>query len=102
MKKTFWFLDVNAEVREHKPEIWMWGIDDQGKRVLIIDRNFSSYFYLVLKERQDSKAVIENITSRKAKEFQSVSKVEQARLRYFGKPAEIVKVFCQDPDVIVK
>jgi len=102
MKKTFWFLDVNAEVRDHKPEIWIWGIDDQGKRVLIIDRNFSSYSYLVLKEGQDSRAFIENINSRKAKEFPFVSKIEESRLRYFGKPVEVVKVSCQDPDVIAK
>jgi DNA polymerase I len=102
MKKTFWFLDINAEVKDHNPEIWIWGIDDQGKRVLIIDRNFSSYFYLVLKEGQDSRAVIETINSNKAKEFPFVSKLEEARLRYFGKPVEVLKVACQDPDVIAK
>ncbi len=102
MKKIFWFLDVNAELRNHAPEIWMWGIDDQGKRVLIIDRNFSPYFYLVLNEGQDSRPVIEKINSRKAKEFPLVIKIEQARLRYFGKPVEVVKVSCRDPNVIAK
>jgi len=102
MKTVFWLLDVNYEAREHKPEVWIWGIDDHEKRVLIIDRNFPSYFYLVLKERQNPKAVIDTINSRKTNEFPSAFKLEQTRRRYFGKPLDVVKVFCQEPDAIVK
>jgi len=102
MRIAFWFLDVNYEVREHKSEVWIWGIEDQGKRVLIIDRNFSSYFYLVLKEGQNPKAVMDEVNSRKTSEFPSVFKLEQARRRYFGKPVDVVKVSCRDPEDIVK
>ena len=31
MKVSFWLLDVNYEVREHKPEMWIWCIDNHGK-----------------------------------------------------------------------
>jgi len=93
---------VNYEVKEHKPEAWIWGIDNHEKRVLIIDQNFPSYFYLVLKEGQNPREIIENINSRKANEFPSILKLEQASRRYFGKPVNTVKVFCQDPDIIVK
>jgi len=102
MKKLFWFLDINSEVREHKPEIWIWGIDEKGQRVLIIDQNFLSYFYLVIKEGQTPKAVIDQINSRKTSEFPAVSKLELVKRRYFGKHVEAVKVFCQDPDAIGK
>jgi len=102
VKDVFWLLDVNYEVREHKPEVWIWGIDEEGQRVLIIDRSFASYFYLVLEEGQNFQAVIDKIKSRKTSEFPSVFKLEQAKRRYFGKPVDVVKVFCQDPDVIVK
>jgi len=102
VKAVFWLLDVNYEVREHKPEVWIWGIDEEGQRVLIIDRSFTSYYYLVPKEGQNPQAIIEKISSRKAGEFQSVFKLEQVRRRYFGKLVDAVKVFCQDPDVIVK
>ena len=48
MKLTFWLLDINYEVKEHKPEVWLWGIDDKENRVLVIDREFTPYFYAVL------------------------------------------------------
>jgi len=102
MKTTFWLLDVNYEVRDHKPEVWIWGIDDRDRRILIIDHNFTSYFYLVIKEGQNPQAVVDQIDSRKTNEFPSVVKLEQTGRRYFGKPLNVVKVFCEDPSVIVK
>ena len=56
MKKTFWLLDVNYEVKNHSPEVWIWGIDEEEKRVLIIDRSFLAYFYLLIKEKENPKA----------------------------------------------
>jgi len=102
MKTVFWLLDVNYEVREQKPEVWLWGIDDKEQRILIIDRNFLTYFYLVLKEGQNPQNIVQNIESRKAAEFPSIVKLETLKRKYFGKPAEAVKVVCQDPDVVSK
>jgi DNA polymerase I len=102
MKTIFWFLDVNYEVREQKPMVWLWGIDDKGQRILIIDRNFLTYFYLVVKEGQNPQEVIQNIESRKASEFPSITKLETVKRRYFGKSVNAVKVVCQDPDVVAK
>jgi DNA polymerase I len=102
VKTTFWLLDLNYEVRDHKPEVWIWGIDDKDKRILIIDRNFLSYFYLILKEGQNPQALIDKINSRKTSEFPAVSKLEKTERRYFGKPVDTVKVFCQDPDMTSK
>ena len=53
MKKIFWLLDVNYEVKDHEPEVWIWGIDDEDKRILIIDRNFLPYFYLVAEGKEN-------------------------------------------------
>jgi hypothetical protein len=49
MKVTFWLLDVNYEVKDHEPEVWLWGVDSSGDRVLIIDRGFVSYFMPLLR-----------------------------------------------------
>jgi len=102
MKTTFWLLDVNYEVREQKPEVWLWGIDDKGQRILIIDRNFLTYFYLVVNEGQNPQDITQNIESRKASEFPSIVKLETVKRRYFGKSVNAVKVACQDPDVVAK
>lgn len=102
MKTIFWLLDVNYEVREQKPEVWLWGIDDKGQRVLIIDRNFLTYFYLVVKEGENPQDIIESIESRKMSEFPSIVSLETVKKKYFGKPVNALKVVCQDPDVVAK
>ena len=101
MKTTFWLLDVNYEVRESKPELWIWGIDNQAKRVLIIDRNFSTYFYLVVEKGQIPQTVVERVESRKA-EFPYIAKLESVKRRFFGKTVNAVKVFSQNPDLVPK
>jgi len=101
MKKVFWLLDVNSEVRDQKPEVWIWGIDDKGQRILIIEQSFPAYFYLVVKEGQDAQRVIKSVTSGK-NEFPSILKLEPAKRKCFGKTVDAVKVYCQNPDVIPK
>jgi len=101
MKKTFWLLDVNYEVKEHKPEMWIWGIDDQDKRILIIDRNFLPYFYLVAEQKENQQLIIETIESLKA-DHPLIKKLEPTNRRFFGKPVNAIKVVCQDPEVIPK
>jgi len=101
MKKTFWLLDVNYEIKDHKPEVWIWGIDEKGKRILIIDRNFPAYFYLLIKENENPQAVMERIQTRK-EEFPFLVKLEPVDRRFFGRPVKAIKVFCQDPDLIGK
>ncbi|MEM3628808.1 MAG: hypothetical protein QXE06_05505, partial [Candidatus Bathyarchaeia archaeon] len=53
MRVLFWLLDVNYEVKDHEPEVWLWGIDSTGNRVLVVDRGFLSYFYVVVEEGFD-------------------------------------------------
>jgi DNA polymerase I len=99
MKVNFWLLDVNYEVKDGVPEVWLWGISDSGKRVLIIDRNFVGYFYVVLEENADSKVIMKEIEKRR---YSSIAKVEAAERRFFGKPVKALKVYCSNPDVIPK
>lgn len=100
MKIRFWLLDVNYEVREHKPEVWLWGIDEAGRRVLVVDRNFSAYFYVLAEEHVGCEAVVKSIQQRMADLFPFITKMEVVNRRFFGKDVKVIKVFCQDPDVI--
>jgi DNA polymerase I len=101
MKVMFWLLDVNYEVKNHTPEMWLWGIDDSGKRVLIIDRNFLAYFYVVVEDGVDAAKVVKNIES-EGVEHPFIVKLEVVERKFFGKPVKAVKVYCKDPDAIVK
>jgi DNA polymerase I len=99
MKVTFWLLDLNHEVKEDKPEIWLWGITGSGERVLIIDRNFVMYFYAVLDEGADSTKVVAEIEKER---FACVSKLEIVERKFFGKPVKTIKIHCSNPDVVSK
>jgi DNA polymerase I len=99
MKITFWLLDVNYEVKNNVPEVWLWGIEDSGKRVLIIDRNFLAYFYAVVEEGADPAKVIEEI---RKEQNPFIVKLEVVERKFFGKPVKAIKVYCKDPDVIQK
>ena len=100
-KCRFWLLDVNYEVKDHKPEVWMWGIDEEGRRVLIVDSSFQPYFYAVLEENEEPKQVYERIMSERSR-LPLIVNVELDRRRFFGEPMNTAKIYCQDPDVIPK
>jgi DNA polymerase I len=99
MKLTFWLLDVNSEAKNSVPEIWLWGVDQSGQRVLVIDRNFRDYFYAVIEETANAKKVAEGIAQQQSG---SIVKLEVVERKLFGKPANVVKVYCRNPDDISK
>jgi len=99
MKVTFWLLDINYEVKNGTPEIWLWGITDFGEKVLIIDRNFLAYFYTVVEEGVNPERIAEEIGKGK---YPSIVKCEVVDRKFFGKSVKAVKVYCKDPDVIPK
>ncbi|MGD6934567.1 MAG: DNA-directed DNA polymerase [Candidatus Bathyarchaeia archaeon] len=91
MKLKFWLLDLNPKIDDTKTEVQLWGIDENGNRVLVIDRGFVAYFYAVLVEGVDAAEVAEKISSSFGA---AVQKVEVVMRRYFGKPVKAVKVYC--------
>jgi DNA polymerase I len=91
VKLKFWLLDLNPKTVESKTEVQLWGIDTQGNRILVVDRGFAAYFYVVLTENVDAKTVAEKIQS----SFGSaVLKTEVVQRRYYGKPVIALKVYC--------
>jgi len=99
VKVAFWLLDINSETRNDVTELWLWGINANDDRVLVVDRNFSAYFYAVIKEGFDPAKVAEQI---KKTHSASIVKLEVAPRKLFGKPVETVKVYCRNPDANAK
>ncbi|MEM2102277.1 MAG: DNA polymerase domain-containing protein [Candidatus Bathyarchaeia archaeon] len=97
MKKVFWLLDVNYEVKPGQPELWMWGIDETAKRILIIDKQFQTYFYIIPKEQTSPDTIIERVRQDKH-EYPTITKMEIVDKKYFGKPVKAIKVYCQNPE----
>ena len=94
MKVSFWLLDINPKIDEDKGtiELWLWGIDSAGNRVLIVDPNFVAYFYAVVTEGIDASKTAQAIMTAYA---QSIVKAEVAPRRFFGKPVQTIKVCCK-------
>jgi DNA polymerase I len=99
MRVTFWLLDVNYDVKNGVPEVWLWGVDGSGKRLLIIDRNFVDYFYAVIEEDASPTKVAEEIRN---ESYPSIVKLEVVDRKFFGKPVKAVKVYCKDPEAVPK
>jgi len=94
LKLKFWILDVNYGLVGSIPEIRLWGIAEDGSRIVVLDRSFRPYFYLLVEEgrEEDVKRTVEKHASR----FR-ILKVEVVDKRYFGRPVKALKVTCQIP-----
>ena len=99
MKVKFWLLDINSETRNDVAELWLWGIAENGDSVLVVDRNFSAYFYAVIEEGFAPSKIAEEI--RKAHSA-SIVKLEVAPRKFFGKPVQTLKVYCSNSDAAAK
>ncbi|MGD0996635.1 MAG: DNA polymerase domain-containing protein [Candidatus Bathyarchaeia archaeon] len=92
MKITFWLLDINPKIENGTADLWLWGIDSKGNRVLVIDRNFTAYFYAVVKEGFDPSKTAKEIMSAYPSSIVNLEVVER---RFFGKPVQAIKVYCK-------
>ena len=94
MKVTFWLLDINSKINKDNgtAELWLWGIDDEGNRVLVVDRNFTAYFFVVIQEGFDASKVDVEIIRIYGK---TVVKTEIAERLFFGKSVTTIKIYCK-------
>ncbi|MGD0644045.1 MAG: DNA polymerase domain-containing protein [Candidatus Bathyarchaeia archaeon] len=92
MQVSFWLLDINPKIDGDIVELWLWGIDANGSRVLVIDRNVTDYFYVVVKEGFDPSLTAQEIVNACPS---SIAKVEVAERKFFGKPVQSIKVWCK-------
>jgi DNA polymerase I len=99
LKVKFWLLDINSKMNDSTVEVWLWGIDQLGNRMQIIDRNFTPYFYAVLNEGVEHASVASEIARSFGKES---LKVEAVARRFFGKPVNAIKISCKSPNMMEK
>ena len=80
-------------------DLWLWGIDASGNRVLVIDKKFTAYFYVVVKEGFDAAVTAQKILEA---DQSSILKVEPVEKRFFGKPVLAIRVSCKVATETVK
>lgn len=89
----FWLLDLNPKIDDSRVELWLWGIEESGSRILIIDEDFIAYFYALLAENINALDVEKSISNYSP----AVVKTEITQRRFFGKPVVAIKVYCNNP-----
>ncbi|MCS4541944.1 MAG: DNA polymerase II [Euryarchaeota archaeon] len=98
MNLNFWILDIAHEVKKEKPQILLWCIDSNNKKVLVIDDTFLPYFYVLPKEKVD----IKSLTSKILALSTNITNIELADRKLFGKPVKVLKITFRDPGQAIK
>ncbi|MEZ0345406.1 MAG: DNA polymerase II [Infirmifilum sp.] len=99
-EEVFWLLDISYDVVNGVPEIRMWGINENGERVVIIDRGFRPYFYLLPRENIVDENFLKAV--RASLSGFHVLSLEKVQKKYFGMPVEAVRVNLSDPRDVPK
>jgi replicative DNA polymerase I (EC 2.7.7.7) len=47
MRTEFWLLDASYDVVGGVPEVRLWGVDREGRRIAVLDRSFRPYIYVL-------------------------------------------------------
>lgn len=99
MLLRFYLLDVTYEIIGREPHIVMWGIDEQGSRILIRDRSFRPYFYALLSNSASSEAVREKVL-RLSKPRSPIISVDPMDKKYYGRPVRTLRITTVIPETV--
>ncbi len=94
MDKRIYLVDITYGLVGNSPEIRMFGVDEDGGKVVVLDRGFRPYFYVIPEEG------FEEQVAKVAGRMQGVVKAEVVDRRMFGKPIKAVKVTVTVPDKV--
>ena len=101
MKIIFWLIDINYDLVNSVPEIRLWGVTREGKRVVVLDRSFRPYFYVLPKSTEKLDHLIDKIKSVYSAKYK-VLDIKVVNRKYFGRDVKLLKVTCQIPALIPK
>lgn len=98
-KLQFYPLDTTYKVINEKPVIFIFGRLTTGKQILVLEEDFSPYFYVLLKkgmEAEEFKRRIEGLNVQKEENYK-ITGVADEKKNLHGKPAELLKIFINIP-----
>ncbi|MEM4699423.1 MAG: DNA polymerase domain-containing protein [Candidatus Nezhaarchaeales archaeon] len=99
MELKFWLLDPSYTVVRGVPEVRLWGIAEDGRRILIKDRGFRPYFYVLPKKGSDIELVKDSILALSSPDAPILG-IELMQRKYLGKPVNVLKVTCLQPQSV--
>jgi len=95
----FYVLDVSYEVEGNKPVVLIWAVDESGRRVLLKDKNFRPYFYVLPRNDADLSRLEKKILSL-SKPKSPILSVEVVDRKLIGRPRKVLKVTTVLPESV--
>lgn len=93
MELKLWLLDINYETIKGKPEIHLWGIDEKDRRVLLIDKRYAPYIYVVSKyNEKDRLEEIQKLINGTKDISKFIDKIAYEKKRLLGKETNTLKI----------
>jgi DNA polymerase I len=90
---------LTEETTPQGSEIWLWGIDPEGKSILVVDKEFRPYLYAVPKEGSGAEAVIDALHS-VGNGLASVFESSIEKKNLFGQIVEAVKISASSTEAL--
>ena len=98
-KRAVYVLDASYEIVGNEPHVLIWGVAEDGRRVLLRDRRFRPYFYAL----PDGSTPLDNLVSnikQLTRPRSPIVSVEVVDRKFFGKPTKVVKVTTVIPEAV--
>lgn len=97
----FYLLDVTYDIVGNEPHIIMYASTRDGRRVVLRDRSFRPYFYVILHVDADSASIASKIKTM-SESSSPILKVESVDKYYYGRPVKALKVTTIIPESVRK
>ncbi|MBO3755079.1 MAG: DNA polymerase II, partial [Candidatus Brockarchaeota archaeon] len=100
MRVKLWLLDLNQEFLSGKDAVFLWGISNAGKRVLLVDDSVESFFFLKPLNGVDPDEAVRAAFPEGKRH--GITRMEVCDKLVLGKPVRVVKVCVDRSDNVEK
>ncbi len=91
VRLCFYLLDVSYEVAGNEPVILLWGLNEESSPILLLDRSFRPYFYVLPEDGVDPRTLSPRIKAL-SKASSPITGIDIVDMKYYGKPVKALKV----------
>lgn len=98
---SVYVLDASYEVVGSEPQVIIWGVDENGRRVLLRDKKFRPYFYAVVDSKYlDRLDVIKSSIKRLSRAKSPILSIQEVDKLFIGKPVKALRIETSVPEFV--
>ncbi|ARM75765.1 DNA-directed DNA polymerase [Acidianus manzaensis] len=91
MIQDYYIIDFSYDVEDNKPLIYIWCVDKEGNRVVVLEKNFRPYFYAVLDDNPDIEKITDEI-KKLSTPASPITNIDQLERKYYGNPVKVLRI----------